>query len=354
MCAGEVSAPVELPVELLSKELSRLHEEGVPGVVVGWQQGDQLPVYRTSGVVNVETQQEIHREHMVRAGSVLKMAVGTLVLMLADDELLCLDDVVGAYVEGVPGGDRITIRMLGNHTSGIFNALGDAEFRKRINDRPELVLSHEEVLKVSYDHGLVSKPGRKFSYSNSNTILLAEVVEKVTGQAWQEVLQRRVLRTLGAVHAKVPSLGWLPESQPELRGYRHGTAESSIGYGKVFLDATAFSPSWAGAGGDWVTNVGDLMALARPLAKGVLLSERMRAEQRSWVKTGNGAFRYGFCLAEWNRCILGHSGDVPGFSMFVGWHGLSDASVVVWSNLSNLKDKNNPAERLGLKLLMGK
>lgn len=338
----------------LFRELKKLHESGVPGVVFAWQQGEQLPVFSWSGVANAETREMIQREHMVRAGGILKMAIGTLVLILSDEGLLSLEDPVSRYVEGVPMGNQITIRMLGNHTSGLCHVASDTHFLQELLAKSKRAWSPSEVLSVTYAKGLISKPGRKFHYSDSNTILLAEVIEKVTGRRWHEVLQQRVLRKLGAVHARVPSNGWFPRSQPGLRGYGYVCEKSPLDYGRTFKDVTVYDPSWMGAAGDWVTNVHDLLALARPLAKGVLLSERMRAEQRSWVRTGIRSMRYGFCLAEWDGDILGHAGEAPGFATFVGWKSRGDVSVVAWTNLSNLIDKTNPAEKLGLSMLGAK
>lgn len=299
-------------------------------------------------MANVRTSQPLRREHPVRTGSVLKMAVGTVVLQLADERKLTLEDPVSRHVEGVPQGGEITLRMLGNHTSGLSNALADAGFRKRLNKGPQQTVTHPEIKAVSFAQHLNAQPGKEFCYSNTNTILLAEVIGAVTGRDWKEELQRRIFTPLRMKHSLIAAGPRLPGDA--LHGYRFGERKRPLSYGKDFMDVSAFNPSWAGAGGDWVTTLDDLLKLTRALASGALLSAQMREEQCRWVETGVQGFRYGFCLGEWDRRIRGHAGDVPGFSAFAGWLSQTGTVIVVLSNLSNLADKSNPAERMGMVL----
>src|SRR6185436_9443448 len=84
---------------------------------------DERGVWRgTSGVAELGTTKAVPANSRVRVGSITKTYLATVVLQLVDEGRLQLDDTVSAWLPGaVPGGDRITVRHLLNHTSGLFD-----------------------------------------------------------------------------------------------------------------------------------------------------------------------------------------------------------------------------------------
>ncbi|MEM7253301.1 MAG: serine hydrolase domain-containing protein [Pseudomonadota bacterium] len=319
----------------------------MPGAVVGVSAPGMRTVTLSLGTVDVDAAEAPRASDAMRIGSIAKLFTGTVVLQLADEGRLAVDDPVSRYVTGVPHGDKITLRMLGNHTSGLFNSIADRAFRARINRDPSARTSRSEILRTSFSRPVRLPPGQRFTYSNTNTTLLAMVAEKVTGQSIASLITTRILEPLGATGTEPPGAGLAPP--PAVRGYRFGERRNAVEYGKVFFDATHFSASWGDAAGDMNSTLDDLMRLARPLVSGRLLTDRGRDELTRFVETG-ASFRYGFCLSDYDGA-LGHAGDVPGFSSFVAWLPRRDAVVVVLTNLSNLRDKSSPAQHLARRLI---
>lgn len=343
-----MSADMDAAEAAARTAFARLHEaERLPGALIGIALPG-APVLRLAlGEANVETGAPMRLDHTMRIGSVQKLIVATAALQLAERGLLDLDAPIACHVPGVPNGAAITLRMLGNHTSGLFNPLADARFRARINAAPSAELARDDILAVAFANPVAHPPGTGFTYSNANTILLGAAIEAATGRALPDVLADTVLRPLGADGALVPASWRLPD--PELRGYRHGPRAGAIEYGRIFFDATAFSASWAGAAGNMNATLDDLLKLAKPLASGATLGPAGRAELEKAVPE-SGPLRYGFGLARFGAA-RGHAGDVPGFSSFLAWLPATDAVVVVLANLSNTRDKRAPATLIGRAVL---
>ena len=322
-------------------------KRGLPGALIGIRQGAGEAAALALGVADVETGAPMTTEMTMRLGSLAKLFVGTVALQLVDERRIGLDDAVSAYRPDVPGGAWMTLRMLGNHTSGLFNPLRDPAFRERVNRAPARHIPREEILQVAFRNTWARPTDGGFSYSNANTILLADIIEKVTAEPIMGLLRARVLEPFGARGIAMP---WTHElAAPAPRGYRFGARQGAIEYGEVFFDATGFSASWAGAAGNMNGTLDDLLSVARGLASGATLSAESRHEQRRFLGLG-ASLDYGFGLARYGRA-LGHAGDVPGFSSFLAWHPDRDAVVVVLANLSNLADKSAPATLLGRALL---
>ena len=329
------------------KTISTLRAQGLPGALVGLARGSGDARRLVVGEANATTGAPLRRDHVMRIGSVAKPIVATLVLQFVAEGRIRLDDPLSAYVADIPDGDRITLRMLGTHRSGLFNPLADPAFRKRINAAPGVELSFSDIIDVARANTASASPVTAFSYSNANTVLLARIVETVTGDRLSELVDQRIRRPLEIETPVIPTKTALPDL--ELRGYRYGARAGAVEYGTVFFDATGFSASWAGAAGNMNARLDDLLVLVKPLASGAMLNDDMRAVLHDFAPVAPG-FDYGFHMARFGDAI-GHAGDVPGFSSFVAWHPDYDLSIVVLCNLSNMTDKRAPAELIGRSII---
>ena len=321
---------------------SRRGEMDCPGALVQIQTGDQPPRIFELGVADVKSMKPMLRNAHMRIASVSKVFLGTTVLLLADDKKLSLDDPISKYVDGVPAGDKITLRQLGNNTSGIFNSIGNRDFQDAIMKEPGKIWPAKEILQYAFAKPAPYPPGGRFFYSNSNAVLLGLAIEKVTGKPYSTVIAQRVLQPLRLNHTGV-STGKLPD--PCTSAYRHGYENRVIGYGKTFYDVSHYSGGWAGAAGNMYSTLDDLTRACKPLATGQLLSAAGKAELHRWVDTGHDGIEYGFGLGK-RRGALGHTGDVPGYQAVVQYIPAGDTTIVTLTNLSNNKDGTMPAEEL--------
>ncbi|MEM9589547.1 MAG: serine hydrolase domain-containing protein [Planctomycetota bacterium] len=272
-------------------------------------------------------------------GSVSKLFVGYLTLKLADQGLLSLDDPLSAYLPNHPNADKITIRMLGHHRSGLADILRDTDFRQQVISDPTRCWKIDELISVSRRQTPAGSPGGGRRYANINSILLARVAEIATKTEFAELLRQHILdpwqlSQTGIVVKHLPV--------PHTLAFRHAKKDRWFSYGKQLINVTHSNPTWAGPAGFLYSTLHDLRVCVPKLVTGAGLEASIRTELLRWHE-GDGQTRHGFhldCVDGW----LGHSGDVPGFNTSVWYHPEYQVSVIAWANLSNLADGSMPAE----------
>jgi D-alanyl-D-alanine carboxypeptidase len=171
-------------------------ESGAPGVVAAVQ----TPKYtwvRTLGVADLASQEPMTPDVHHRIASVTKTFTGTLLLQAASEELLSLDDTIDQYTEGVPNGDKITLRQMANMTSGIASYNEDKQFLDEVVSNPEQIWTRDELVQVGIKDSPLFDPGTDFHYSNTNTVLLGLVLEQVTAKPIGELYSEWIIEPLG-------------------------------------------------------------------------------------------------------------------------------------------------------------
>src|SRR5215831_14535892 len=193
---------------------SVMKKEAIPGAIVGiWQPG-VTPYVRAFGVRDVVSRQPMSTNLHMRLGSVTKTFTVTAILQLVDRGKLHLDDPIGKFIKGVPGGNRMTIRQLAQMRSGLYN-YGDTVLPIAIK-QPARQWKIDELLAVAFAHKRLFAPGTSFDYSNTNTVLLGLVVEKLTGESLGSYFDQYFLRPELA-HTVFPSGASIPD--PHAHGY---------------------------------------------------------------------------------------------------------------------------------------
>jgi D-alanyl-D-alanine carboxypeptidase len=271
----------------------------------------------TSGVADLGKRRPPAPDGRFRVGSVTKSFVSTVVLQLVSEGRLSLDDTVEHWLPGlVPGGDKITVRQLLNHTSGIFNYTDDPKAlplrgQRFLDETRMRTYTPLELVKIATAHPANFPPGTAWSYSNTNYILAGLVVEKVTGHPWSDEVQQRIIEPLGLRHTQIPGT-----SKAIPGPHSHGYTLVYDGRKVRTVDITEQNPSWAGSAGEIISTTDDLNSFYAALLGGRLLAPAQLAEMKTTVDTGVG-FRYGLALFQialpCGVTIWGHDGGVPGY-----------------------------------------
>ena len=314
-----------------------------PGALVGVFPDEGEPQRFALGVADVKTREPMTLEMHMRVGSLMKPFLGVVVLQLAAEGKISLDDPISKYVDNVPRGDFITLRMLGTNTSGLFNTIENKKFQKAIMDEPERQWTPAEILSFNETYESYNQPGEAWRYSNTNAVLLGLLIEKVTGHSYVEELEARVIAPMKLTATGVPTEAALPQPTPS--SYRNGYPTKVIGYGNVFYDVSNYSGAWTGAAGNLYSTLDDLGRAAKPLATGQLLDDAGRTELQKWIATPYPGVEYGFMTYRRDGGI-GHTGDVPGFNAYMIYVPELKTSVVAMTNLSNNADGTMPADEL--------
>lgn len=291
----------------LQEQMQALVDAGAPGVVVLVRHGaDQIQL--AAGAARLDTTQAMRPDDRFRVGSVTKTFVATVVLQLAGEGVLELDNAVGDWLPGLlPDGDRITVRQLLNHTSGLFDYLRDPRsLAPYLAGDAGFVWAPRELIALAASHPQVFPPGSAFGYSNTDYLVLGLIIEKATGTPLGEQLNQRLFAPLHLRDTSFPST-------PRLAGpHAHGYLVTAAG----MQDITAFSPSLYWAAGGLVSTAADVARFYRALLGGELLRPRLlRAMETIVPESPTSAAGLGIFTAQLPcGTFWGHSGAAGGYS----------------------------------------
>lgn len=275
--------------------------------------------------------------------SISKLLTATAILQLKEKGLLNITDPVNHYLPDFPY-PEITLRHLLSHTSGLppYNAF----FDKEKNENPGKVFSNNDFMPgiVRNKQALIYQPGEKGNYDNINFILLALIVEKVSGMAYPAYIQQHILEPAGI---KETSLLPLPEqfnrasinnfAFPHL--YLHPyditpVKSNSIPYVREYWHAYGFMGF-----GDYISTVRDLWKFDQSLYTNKILHQQTLEEAFTPVKLNSGENNPGEFGLGWEiekdsslGKLVYHSGAAMGLSSNILRNISKHQTVIIFDN----------------------
>jgi D-alanyl-D-alanine carboxypeptidase len=330
---GELPAALQSELEAVLDET--MAEYDVPGAVAGvWIPGEGSWT-SAAGLADIENGTPATTDMTWPLRSVTKSYTVTLLLQLVDDGEIALDDTLDQYVEGVTNGDRITLRELAGMSSGNIDYTND-DFLEVFNADPARLFTLADLNSFVLDQPAQFEPGEKHVYTNANTNLLGAVVEKVTGQPFADVLSDRILTPLAL------------DRTSYVLDVADWTEPHALGYGP---DADPREPmpqnfSIFGPAGSMISTLDDSRVWVETLATGALLepATQKEREQGSPLDAGPPYGIYALGIGETNGW-WGHNGEGLGYTAAVFHNPTSGATIVVFTNESNLVDDAHPADQ---------
>lgn len=212
---NSIDAQPRSPVEAIDEKASRvaalflpLEKGDTPGAAVIVVKEGRVLLKAGYGLSNLETRQHITPDTAFLLASVTKQFTAMAIMILAERGKLSYEDPLSKFFPQFPSFAReITVRRLLNHTAGLPEYEG-LFLKQRLIDRdwPRSAKSQrspfeptsKDVLKLLAEQKkLRFRPGEKFEYSNSNYVVLAQIVEKVSGESFSQFLQRNIFAPLG-------------------------------------------------------------------------------------------------------------------------------------------------------------
>jgi D-alanyl-D-alanine carboxypeptidase len=288
---------------------------GAPGYLARIDDGHR--VTRTvAGVADRTTRRPLTSRDQFEIGSNTKTFMSTLALQLVDRGQLELAAPVSTYLPGVvPNGANITVRMLLNHTSGLFSYTADPDFFVRLDKDPQHVWTEQELLEVAFKHEPNFAPGASWSYSNTNYTLIGMILQKQTGKSLPELVQQRIARPLGLTRTYFAN----PRARNTGPGYAHGYAVSFAGTHPTYVDTASWPiGGWGGAAGGIISDSHDLSRFFSAVLGGKLFSREQLNQMKTTVELpADFPFQggYGLGLMKFkSQCgtVWGHGGDTLG------------------------------------------
>ncbi|MGR4882858.1 serine hydrolase domain-containing protein [Streptomyces sp. LARHCF249] len=244
-----------------------------------------------------------------RSGSVAIAYMATVLLQLAEEGKASLDDPLSRWLPDAPHAKEITLRQLGNSTSGLHDYVTDPKFLAELEAAPFRHWTPAEVIGIAAAHPLWYKPGTNFSYSHANFQLLGAALEKISGVSLERLLEERVMEPLGLDETANAATAEIPV--PALHSF---TSDRGI-----YEESSYWNPSWTTApGAILTTDICDLERSARAVGTGELLSPQAFKIQLDPGTVGLGT-PTGGCPA--TVCLRNTAAEHFGFGIILvnGW-----------------------------------
>ena len=171
-------------------------QQAVPGLALLVMKNGKIVHSRGFGLANVELSVPVTPQSMFQTGSIGKMFTATLILRLAETGKVSLDDPLSKHLpETPPAWTAVTLRMMLNHTSGIPNYV--------LDDYVRIVAGGEgELARIAFAKPLDFPAGSDWRYSNTAYVLLGQLIQKVTGRFYGDLLVEQLFRPLGMATAR--------------------------------------------------------------------------------------------------------------------------------------------------------
>jgi D-alanyl-D-alanine carboxypeptidase len=330
-CVPARTAPASGP-EALPWTLTRWRTRAdIPAAVLGvthpggsWRGADGTVEPGGSGHVPIDAP--------FRIASITKVYVAVVVLQLVEEGTLGLDDQVSSHLPGYTL-EPATIRQLLNHTSGIPDYTLATGFTKELLAHRDRRWTTAEVLALVQGKEPQFPAGTGYAYSNTDYILLGEVINSVTGTSWVEQVRRRILDPLRLRGTYIA--GFEPALRPVVPGYFDADNDGDVENVETGRPWTALETS-EGPAGAIVSTVPDLLAFGEALFRGRLLEDRtlraMVADGPFHPRFTNYGLGVEILRPDYRTTIWGHGGFLPGFKSVLWYVPSRDAVIVVLTN----------------------
>ena len=311
------------------------------GAVVLIARGDTVLYRKARGMAEVELGVPLAPDQVFRIASITKSFTGALLVQMAARGEVSLDAPAVRYLPDAPLDPRITLRQLLSHTAGVSE--NDAAPQPPFGNA-EVPIA-EQVRRITA-RPLDFEPGTKQRYSNAGYILLAAVIEKVTGQSWDEAMRTRLFVPLGLADTAYDRTDAIVPGR--VSGYASDKG--------VLRNATPFNLSIPKTAGSLRSTAADLLRWMRALSQGKAVGAEGFAEMNRPALASVGVQdRYGLGLYRWQvrgQDAIGHTGQINGFASALFYLPAEDATVVVLANNDNF-DAQTLARRMAA-IVIGK
>jgi len=250
-----------------------------------------------------------------RLASVSKQFTAACILQLTEKGKLHLDDKLNQFYPDFPKGDSVTIHMMLNHTSGIPSFVMQPDF----GSYERLSLSEDSMINYFKNRPYNFTPGNKFQYNVSGYLLLACILERVTGQSFEQYLRKNILEKLDMKNTGNDRLDSILPFR--VKGYDKDK------------NASFESMEWPLGGGSLYSTVEDLYKWDRALYSTSILSDASRQ-----IMFSPGMSNYGcgiFIDSLFHHYRIHHGGATHGFSSNIARFPHEDICIIVLCNTEN-------------------
>ena len=309
----------------------------------------------SAGYADQETKTDLTQNHIMFSGSIGKTYAVAVLFQLIEEGKIDLKQKLITYfldlgwLKQLPNIEDITIEMLLRHTSGLPRYISEPQIWETVKTNPDKIWSYKDRLSVLFNSKPIHKPGRAWSYSDTNYILLGMLIEEITGKNYYDLVNERVIAPMG-LHATYPA------NKRKIENIAVGYSEFKTLFDKtskvIFDGKYCFNPQMEWTGGGFVCSTPDLAKWAKIFYEHKLFSEESFSEivtvnpngtnVMPMASYGTGSFIYETSLGK----AYGHTGFVPGFVSIFAYYPKQKKAVAMQINCDYAKRKMNLIEYL--------
>ena len=293
MWASPLSETIQMDIE------SAVTNHNLDGVIVYVNQGGKASFY-SAGWKDRDKKTEADPESLFKIASISKLYIAVAATKLIDEQRLNLDDTLSTlmpeYANQIEFSDKITLRMLIKHRSGIPDFIKLKAF-----PWSNLPISNKDALKLVLGMSADFSPDSKYAYSNTNYLLIGEIMDKALGYSHQQYIKEEILEPLNLTN----TFSFLKEvnQQDVMSGY-------DVGY-----DGDLKLSDYTIPGGSMVATAEDVGIFLRALNDGSLMTESERTLYSELY-------------------VYEHTGLLPGYQSIARYDKERDTVVILFVNTS--------------------
>jgi len=298
-------------------------------------ENDRPTFIKVVGFSDVEKQQKANVNTQYRVGSISKTFTAVLMMKAVEDKKISLDKKLSYFYPEIPNANKITIENLLQHRSGIHNLTDESEYLQ-YNTKTQTESSLVSIIK-KYKSDF--EPGSKYSYSNSNYILLGFILEKVYKKTYAELIKDKITKPLKLTLTEVGGKIDPSKNQAQSYDYTNGKYE-------VSSETDMSIPIGAG---NIISTPRDLLSFILGLEQGKVI------KKENWEKMKHFVDNYGYGLMKvpfekyWG---FGHTGGIDNFRSVLFYFPDLKTAVAFSTNQSDM-DTNEISIKL-METAMGK
>ncbi|HMO79180.1 MAG TPA: serine hydrolase domain-containing protein [Pyrinomonadaceae bacterium] len=352
--AAEHRAPDAQLRQSLQKKLDEWHAAGkFPGATLGVVLANGESFGLAAGFSDAEAKTRMRPNDRMLAGSVGKTFAAAVALQLADEGKIDLDAKIEKYLgketwfARLPNARDITIRQLMNHTSGLVRYEFKPEFVRDLLSGPDKDWKPIEQTAYVFDEKPPFEAGKGWEYSDTNYIVLGMIMEKVTGRAFYDLADERLIKRY-KLAGTTPSYG--PKIDGLIQGYAGEQNIFNVRNRMIEDGRLPFNPKFEWTGGGYVSTSEDLARWARLLYGGDVLKPAMKKEMLDGVAARlgpNARYGLGVIIRPTDAGMsYGHSGFFPGYLTDMMYFPEKDIAIAVQVNTSVGQTLGKPLSRL--------
>ncbi len=299
-------------------------EPGVlSGVVFGvWKDGEAVATGALGeGQSGVPATRDMH----FRIGNVVEGMLTTQLLRLVEEGEISLDDPISNWFPELPDADKVTVNMLAHSTSGYNDFVTTQAFIDELDKDPFQIWQVEDLIQYAMSKPPLFDPGTSWAFSDTNFVLLGQIVEEVGGRPFAEQL-REIWDELEMDNTAVSNTSVI--EAPVLHAYSNERGP--------FEDVTFWSPSWVPNAGNGTSNLDDMAVWAKAIAEGTVLTPESHELQLAPETAGLGpmtAESYYAMATVVAGGWVGSNPQVDGYSGIVAYHPEQELTVVVFATI---------------------